>query len=110
MAKLKSHGEELKEQDAKIAEAEKAVSAAVDDASRSEALRMLSGLWAPYHPMIEAWHEMFYPKPPAWDPDHNPHDMVVQEMTDAHKQMNYIKSMEARLKAGGGTPDDGKNS
>ena len=31
-------------------------------------------------------------------------------MTDAHKQMNYIKSLEARLKAGGGNPDDGKNS
>jgi|TARA_B110001450_G_C17327653_1_gene362097 hypothetical protein len=31
-------------------------------------------------------------------------------MTDAHKQMNYIKSLESRLKANGGTPDDGKNS
>ena len=31
-------------------------------------------------------------------------------MTDAHKQMNYIKSLESRLRANGGNPDDGKNS
>jgi hypothetical protein len=75
--KLKSRGEELKDQDEKIKTAEKMVDAAIDDASRREAIQAVGGLWAPYHPMIEAWHEVFYPKPPAWDPDHNPMDMVT---------------------------------
>ena len=81
MAKLKvmvkSNDEELKDQDIKIMKAEELVNAAIDDGSRREAIQAISGLWTPYHPMIEAWHEVFYPKPPSWDPDHNPMDMVT---------------------------------
>ena len=78
MMKLESHGDELKEQDSNIKEAEKLLDSALGDTSKLDmATAAIHGLWAPYHPMIDGWHDIFYPRPPSWDPDHNPSDMAI---------------------------------
>ena len=72
---------------------------ATDDAGKQAALDVLGELYYPYHNMVWGWHDAFYPYgKPQWNPDHNLDDMVIQEMTDAQKSLQYIKGLEAKLK------------
>mmetsp|Transcript_16345 Transcript_16345/g.25271 ORF Transcript_16345/g.25271 Transcript_16345/m.25271 type:complete len:114 (-) Transcript_16345:32-373(-) len=56
-------------------------------------------MYNPYHEMIWGWHNAMYPNQQRpWDPDHSVVDMVAQEINDAHKQMGYVRDLEAKLK------------
>ena len=80
---------------------------AVDEATIHAALDTLHGLYSPYHPMIAGWGSYMYPNG-AWDPDHHVPDMITQEITDAHKQLGYIRGLEAKLK--GKDPNSGQDT
>ena len=41
---------------------------------------------------------MLLPNRGRWNPDHNVVDMVADEVKTAHKELGYIRTLEARLK------------
>ena len=104
---VKSHKEELDNLDEKIHVVEKMASGAMDEATIHAALDTLHGLYSPYHGMVAGWGSYMYPNENRWDPDHSMPDMITQEVTDAHKQLGYIRGLEAKLK--GSDPNSGQN-
>ena len=96
--KVQSNAKLLDEMDSKIDFVSKMVDGAVDEATIHSALDTLHGMYSPYHGMVASWGSYMYPNENSWDPDHSVSDMVTQEVTDAHKQMGYIRGLEARLK------------
>ena len=91
--------------DQKIDVISKMAEHAVDDATVHSALDVLHGMYQPYHPMIAGWGNVMYPGGGSWDPDHHVPDMITQEITDAHKQLGYVRGLEAKLK--GKDPNSG---
>ena len=89
----------------KIDIVDKMAAKAVDEATVNAALNTLHGLYTPYSPMIAGWGSYMYPNGEPWNPDHSVPDMIAQEITDAHKQLGYIRGLEAKLK--GKDPEDG---
>ena len=89
----------------KIDIVDKMAAKAVDEATVNAALNTLHGLYSPYSPMIAGWGSYMYPNGEPWNPDHSVPDMIAQEITDAHKQLGYIRGLEAKLK--GKDPEDG---
>ena len=101
-------GDELKANEAKLKKAGELAKNAVDAATTQAALDYIYGLYSPYHDMVTKWHDWFYGGnhpgvppymiPKSWNPDHNFEDMITQEITDAQKQLGYIRNLEAKLK------------
>ena len=60
-----------------------------------------------YHPAA-ALGGLLSPGHGAWNPEHNVIDMVAQEVTGAHQQLGYIRTLEAKLK--GKKPGDSETS
>ena len=65
-------------------------------------------MYSPYHGMVAGWGSYMYPNGNAWDPDHSVPDMITQEVTDAHKQLGYVRGLEAKLK--GKDPNNGQDT